>query len=227
VGTGHDRLSDLLAAAAAPADARELRGEPAAMAAFRAAQPSPFPPQQRYSMIKSTVAKLLTVKIAALCAGVAGVGGVAFAATNGTIPSPLHHGAPSSSASPRHHPTGKPSTEPSARPSHSGPPPGIVWLCHDYIGRDSDHRGKALDDPKFKDLVSKAGQKDRDHADKFCDKLLHDWPSALPSGLPSVHPSDRPEPAKPSGKQGGGSEAQPSELPNIRPSGFPSPHPSR
>jgi hypothetical protein len=230
-GTGHDRIANLLAAAAAPAGGGELAGESVAMAAFRAAQLHPFPRQQRPSMIKSTLTKILTVKIAALCAGVAGVSGVALAATTGNIPGPLHLGAPSASASPRHHPSGKPSVTPSARRDHDGPPPGIAWLCHDYAGKDRDHRGKALDDPKFKDLIDKSGKKDRDIVDKFCGKLLHDWPSALPTNLPSdfpsVRPSDRREPASSSGPSGNDSDAHPSQLPTNRPSSSSSPHESR
>jgi hypothetical protein len=231
-GTGHDRIADLLAAAAAPAGSDEFGGESAAMAAFRAAQLHPFPRPQRPSMIKSTLAKILTVKIAALCAGVAGVGGVALAATTGTIPSPLHLGAPSASASPRPHPSGKPSIDPSARPGHDGTPPGIAWLCHDYVGKDRDHRGKALDDPKFKELITKSGKKDRDRVDKFCGKLLHDWPSALPTNLPSdfpsVRPSDRREPVAPSGRPGNDSDAHPSSSPSTtRPTGSSSPHEAR
>jgi hypothetical protein len=218
-GVGDHPLASLLAAAKAPACGGELAREELAVTAFRAAHRASVPQPQRRSMIKSAVAKLLTVKVAALAATVVGVGGVALAASTGTIPTPLHAGSPSASHSPadKAKPSDRPSDKASRAAVPSGFPPGLYWLCNDYIGRDADHRGKALDESKFRELVDQAGGKDREMADKFCDKLLKDQP-----GAPTAHPTGNPA-KTPSGHK-------PSELPEPaanRPSGQPSTHSNR
>jgi hypothetical protein len=228
-GAGHDRLARLLAGAAAPARPSELALEETAVRAFREAYRSPVPRHQRQSMIKSVAAKLLTVKVAALAAATVGVGGVALAATTGTIPSPLNGSSTAASQGPDQD-AGKSSDRPAshgpgARPSKpavpSDYPPGLYWLCNDYIGRDADHRGKALDEEKFRELADRTG-KDRDNADKFCDKLLDQ------SGNGSTGGESTDNPGRPDSTPGG---QKPSSLPtarNSRPSGAPdTPHPTR
>jgi hypothetical protein len=220
--TATDPLARLLAAATAPARPSELLREEVAVAAFRTAHRPSVPQPQRRSMIKLAVAKLLTVKVAAVAAAVVGVGGVALAATSGAIPSPLHGTAAASHgpADGKARPSGRPSDQrdPSAVPS--GFPPGLYWLCQDYIGRDAEHRGKALDESKFRELVAQAGGQDKDNADKFCDKLLNDGPDAAPSALPSDADDHAKTPAahKPS---------EVADRPTNRPSGPPIPSPSR
>jgi hypothetical protein len=157
-------------------------------------------------MIKSVVAKLLTVKVAALAVATVGVGGVALAASTGTISNPLN----GSSTAASHRPdqdagqaSGGPAAEGAgARPSRpaapSDYPPGLYWLCNEYIGRDAEHRGKALDEDKFRELAARTGN-DREDADKFCNKLL-DQAGALstaPTGGPA-RPSKTPAGQKPS-----------------------------
>jgi hypothetical protein len=194
---GQPALAALLAATVAPARAGELGGEAAALAAFRAAQHAPVPRRRRLSMLKTTLAKLLTVKIGALCVAALGVGGVAVAASTGNLPDrPWHSSNPPASA--KHQLGARPSGTPSVRPSHPQTlPPGLVALCRNYIGRDADHRRRSLDEPGFHDLIGPAGGKDRERVDRFCDKLIHDWPSGAPSGAPSrpdpgQHPTTRP-----------------------------------
>jgi hypothetical protein len=223
-GAGHDLLARLLAGAAAPARPSELALEEVAVRAFREAHRSHIPQHQRHSMIKSVAAKLLTVKVAALAVATVGVGGVALAATTGTIPSPLNGSSTAASHRPDQD-AGKSSDRPAsegagARPSKpavpSDYPPGLYWLCNDYIGRDADHRGKALNEDRFSELAARTG-KDRDNADKFCDKLLN-RPDAAPSDAAS-HPDRTPAAKKPSDIPG---------PPTERPSGPPdTPHPSR
>jgi hypothetical protein len=210
--TGHRRIAGVLAAAAAPHRDGAVAGESAALAAFRAARVDPNPRPQRQSMIKTVLAKLLTVKIAAVTAGVLGAGGVAVASSAGALPGPLNFREPIASSSP--HPKKTPPTaHPSGTASPKAAPPGLVWLCHDYIGRDRDHRRAALDDGRFKELADKAGGKDRDKADRFCDDLLHRWPNATatprpdgkhgaPDGTPSPRSSERPDSDKPGDGQG-------------------------
>ncbi|MBX6356136.1 MAG: hypothetical protein IRZ05_09830 [Micromonosporaceae bacterium] len=225
-GTGDHPLAGLLAAAKAPGRGDELAREEMAVAAFRAARRGSVPLPQRRSMIKTALAKLLTVKAAALAATVVGVGGVALAASTGTIPGTQHSTGPAASHSQaaKAHPSGTPASHPAGRPSRaavpSGMPPGLYWLCNDYIGRDAEHRGKALGESKFQELAARTGR-DRDNADKFCDKLLQQGDKG---GAPTAHPTGaaertaNPAPDKPS---------QAGEPPANRPSGPPSTHPHR
>ena len=155
-------------------------------------------------MLKTTLAKLLTVKVAGAClAVVGGAGGVALAASNGALPTPLHkapHHAPAgASHSPRPHPSGTPS----ARPSHSFPPADFVKLCQKWDARP----GHSQDDPDFGDLMRKAG---RDHIDRFCTDLRKPRPSGSFSGLP--HP-------QPSGSASPHGSGQPGPKPSNLPSG--------
>jgi len=233
---GHPRLAAVLAAAsAAPHGGGPVPGESAAMAAFRAAQLAPHSQQQRQSMIKSALAKLLTVKIAAVTAGVLGVGGVALASTTGTLPGPLKFGGTSAPHSPKPEKT-RPTTDPSGRPGEKAAPPGLVWLCHDYIGKDRDHRRKALDDSNFRELADRAGGRDRDKADKFCDDLLRRWPSATPKPRPTITQSPRGDDRFDGGKPGDGDgrdhtgdgfSTKPNTPPTSRPSGSTSPRQTR
>ncbi|HKT02401.1 MAG TPA: hypothetical protein VJT31_22960 [Rugosimonospora sp.] len=223
-GTGQPRLAALLAdAAAPPARPARLPGEAAALAAFQAAHRDPVPQPRRFSMLKTSLAKLLTVKVGVACAAVLGFGGVAVAASSGSLPGPLHHlglgASPSGSHSPHPRPSGGPtawpSGWPSAWPGHT-PPPGLVALCRKYSGQDNDHRGRALDQPGFGDLVKRAGAKDRDRVDRFCDFVLHGGPNGWPSGFPTVHPSW----PRPSGEPTG------EPAPRPHPTGYPTDHPT-
>ena len=79
-------LHELLQAAAAPALPGELRGEAAALAAFRAAH-RPVT-ETRSVPFMNRMTRVLTVKAAALTIAVTGMGGVALAAGTGTLPVP-------------------------------------------------------------------------------------------------------------------------------------------
>jgi MgtE intracellular N domain len=83
-----DQLARVLAAAAAPAREDELAGEQMAVAAFEASHLVPVATSQRGQMIKSPLAKLLTVKVIAGTLTVFAGGGVALAATTGTFSGP-------------------------------------------------------------------------------------------------------------------------------------------
>ncbi len=81
-----ERLAELLQAAAAPASPADMRGEAAALAAFRAARREVHDPRSVPFM--NRVARVLTVKAAALTIAVTGMGGVALAAGTGALPVP-------------------------------------------------------------------------------------------------------------------------------------------
>ena len=133
-------------------------------------------------MIKTAIAKLLTVKAAALLT-VFAAGGVALAATTGTLPDTLAGlpgGAPKSA-----HASARPTPSHPGRPS-AMPSQALVGLCHAYLaGAGSDH-GKALSSPPFTSLSDAAGG--RDKVDAFCTKLVATSPGNA-SGRPSAHPS--------------------------------------
>jgi hypothetical protein len=152
-------------------------------------------------MIKTAVMKLLTVKAAAVIALTA-AGGVAVAATTGTLPTTLtgseQHASGLSAAG--SHQTGKPSARPSASDKdkhHDGdqdgkgpadangsPSPSLVGLCHAVSAGNKDEHGKALENPAFTALITAAGGKDK--VDLFCATLLA---SASSSAEPKEHPS--------------------------------------
>ncbi|WP_030441583.1 hypothetical protein [Actinoplanes subtropicus] len=203
----HPWLGAVLAAAGSPGAGAALPGEDAAVAAFAAAH-TPSVRPRRISVLKTTLAKLLTVKVAGAClAVVGGAGGVALAASNGALPVLPHHDkaphhAPAS-GSPSSHP--HPSGTPSARPSHSFSPADFAKLCQKWDARP----GHSQDDPDFGDLVKRAG---RDHIDRFCTDLRKPHPSGSFSfpGLP--HP-------QPSGSASPHGSGQPGPRPSSLPSG--------
>lgn len=186
---GPASLAALLAAASAPAHPGELAGRRTAVEAF-GARHALAPQPGRRSMLKTALAKMLTVKAAAVAAVAVG-GGVALAATTGVLPNPLSTSS------------GKPSASHSARPSHSpgakgSPSPSLEGLCKAYAAKPDGERGKALESPAFQALITAAGGQDK--VADFCMKLLPSGkpstaggkPSTLPSGAPSVKPTDHP-----------------------------------
>jgi hypothetical protein len=82
--TGSRQLVSVLAAAAAPGHADELAGEQMAVAAFEANHLASVADSRSEQMIKSPLAKILTVKVIAAALAVGG-GGVALAASTGTF----------------------------------------------------------------------------------------------------------------------------------------------
>lgn len=83
--TGSGQLASVLAAAAAPGHADELAGEQMAVAAFEANHLASVADSRSEQMIKSPLAKILTVKVIAAALAVGAGGGVALAASTGTF----------------------------------------------------------------------------------------------------------------------------------------------
>jgi hypothetical protein len=192
---GTAAVTSLLGAAAAPARDDELAGQPAALAAFRAARLGPVPQPRRRSVIKSALAQSLTTKIAAFAVAAVAFGGVATAAVTGHL-SP--HTGPTTPVPPTSSHAAAPvqlSTSDNAERATAGggpavPAPDLTGLCHAYTaGAGSDH-GKALDNPAFTALITAAGG--RDNVAAFCAGLL---PSA--SGKPSGPPTQHDKPTHP------------------------------
>jgi hypothetical protein len=217
-----DVLADVLAAAAPPADEGELAGEQTAVAAFRAAHLAPPLQVRRRSMIKTTVAKLLTAKIGAAVAAATIVGGVATAAATGTLPAGLG-GSTAGSSSPS-----TTSTHDQAADHGSSPSPSLVGLCHAYSAGEKSEHGKALDSPAFTALIKAAGGKDQ--VPGYCAHLLSTHPDADSttahndeanehgSAQPNGHGGDDPERnGQPATHPTGESHGHPSGPPTSRP----------
>jgi hypothetical protein len=213
---GSDPLSDLLAAAAAPAREGELAGEQAALTAFRTAHLADAPQPQRESMLKTTLAKLVTVKIAIAAAAVVAAGGVAVAAVTGTLPTQGGDTATTSVtstvASTTGQQTGGRQSEVPGKPAGTGknapqnapdvttdgtgrgdpasPAPSVEGLCHAYTAGAGSGHGKALGNPAFGALITAAGGQEKVPA--FCADLLgakKPGQPASPPGKPSAHPT--------------------------------------
>jgi hypothetical protein len=185
-------LAGPLAAASTAAHRDDLVGEPAVMAAFEAAQLAPVPQSGRRSMLKATMAKVLTVKVAAILAGLS-VGGVALAASTGLLPNPLSDTPPSHApAATPSHPNGAGSADPN--PSEYG-------LCQAFVAEATDNPGKALENPAFSALVSAAGG--ADNLSEYCDSVIAAGPGATRPSHPGANPTatGRPEglPTPPTG----------------------------
>jgi hypothetical protein len=169
-------LAALLHAAAAPAHPEELSGERAALAAFEgAAQLDSAPSPRRANVLKSTLAKILTVKAAVVLAAAAGTTGVVLAATSGASnpsdrPSdqgPADH--PPAVHSSKDTPAGKPRNGDEPGKSGDAPSPSMAGLCKAYEAHKGDNPGKALDSPAFEALIDAAGG--RYNVDDYCDAL--------------------------------------------------------
>ncbi len=218
---GRRRLVALIDAAKVPARPGELAGEEALMAAFRAH--AARPPVARQSL-KGTLARLLTIKVGALCAAVLSVGGVAVAASTGTLPGPLAglgRGGPASASQPAPKVVANP-----PRSSHPTATPALVAHCHDYLGWDKERRRLALAQPDFRDLVEGARGKDPNAIENFCGQVAP-TPSPLPSRSPNAPPvaptKEHNEPGTPDPGPGGPADPTPgSESPTIGPTDQPS-----
>ncbi|MBO0891444.1 MAG: hypothetical protein J2P14_11025 [Acidothermales bacterium] len=185
-----DTLAGLLAAAAGPAREDELAGEENAVAAFRHARRTLGRRPRRRFMLKSVLARASIVAAVA----VAGGGGVALAASTGHLPgtgSPEEHasarsthattGATASHASPPA--TGTHGAAASHTAPSGSPAPNMRGLCTAFRAHGSDNPGKALEDPAFKALITRAGGKDK--VAGYCATVL-----STPSGKASGHHGD-------------------------------------
>ncbi|GAB7047540.1 hypothetical protein [Catenuloplanes indicus] len=236
--TARSQLDALLAAASAPAPTdRELPGEAAALAAFRAARGAPPAPHGRRSVPRDVLTRVLTAKIATFgLVAVAGVGSVALA----TVAAPAPNGetrpaapAPARTQSMRALPSatsaGTPATAPAAPLAVPSPPAGRQWpdrdapgpaqLCRELGGMDDRQRGRALRDARYRDLVRDAGGSDR--VGRFCDDRRRDrWqPPAGPSGHDDYSGSPGSRDSEENGYPGG----RPSTPPSVSPAPKPPP----
>jgi hypothetical protein len=235
-GGPDERLSELLAAATAPADGA-LPGEAAVLAQFRASRPEPARPRRRAVLLKAAFANLLAAKIGlGIAVAAAATGGIALAGATGSLPDAVQNFAHSALGAPAAHTghgAGRPSMLPSvgtpsqpARPSESGSPPApsgspspsLTGLCHAFEAGATTNPGKALDNPAFSALVAAAGGKDSVVA--FCTTLVGSLPTQHDS-----HPGGRPTDA-PRTHPTGARTTHPTGAPRTHPTGAPTTHPT-
>jgi hypothetical protein len=152
-------------------------------------------------MIRTTIGKMLTAKVAVVAAVVVGMGGVALAATAGGFSGsdksaeprasqPAKEGAPANSKPPHGGPTGLPS---------SG---NFAAMCRDIVDRLQQQRRDLFDDPAFKELLGKdselwdalakdlSGGRDLSALDGMCDRITAAVPSARASSAGSNSAGD-------------------------------------
>ncbi len=215
-------IAAALSAAAEPARPEELAGEQRVLAAYaNAAQLGPHPESRREPMLKTALAKALTVK-AALVVAALGASGVALAAGTGALPTPWSDTPADPPATSRANvPSTPPSATPAGRPSDAGKPagapsPSMTGLCNAYTAEVAKDPGKALDSPAFEALITAAGGADEVPA--YCADL-----TKAPG-----KPSDLPTPAEPGAQSTNGNAPSTLPSPSNRPEtpGVSAPHPA-
>lgn len=141
-------------------------------------------------MLKTTLAKLLTVKIAAAAVGIVAAGGVAVAAVSGALPGQggggEEHGKSAEASASEAAQAGKAngaehrddnatSKGDEEKSSHAGSPsgspsPSLEGLCNAFTAGEKTEHGKALANPAFSALIMAAGGPEKVPA--FCTDLL-------------------------------------------------------
>jgi hypothetical protein len=196
-------LADVLAAASAPADPRELQGEDTAVAMFHAARTGLTSPADARAHSATVVSRLLTARFAALLllfVGL-GIGGVAVAASTGVIPAlPHHRGTPGGPVSP--HLPRPPSGSTSAPTPHADPSApnvsssgslstSLPGQCHAYMAQVSAGHTSVVNDHRFARLIAAAGG--ASNVVSYCQVLLARPSSgAGAGGTPAPHPTGNP-----------------------------------
>ena len=188
---GRRRLAALIAAVKVPARPGELAGEEALMAAFRTHAARPPAPRQS---LKGTLARLLTIKVGAFFAAILSVGGVAVAASTGTLPGGLgdfvHHPAAAGSQ-PGAPAPGVVQRTTTPRPTAAA---SVVDRCKDYLTWDPERRRKAVGGPDVRDIEDGAHSKDPNAVAHYCGQVQAPAPPSThrsPWTAPPIGPPHR------------------------------------
>ncbi|WP_353898783.1 hypothetical protein ABUL04_19585 [Micromonospora harpali] len=224
---GPEPLVRLLAAVRAAPRPDELRGEGAALHAYRLARAASTAPVTAARARPSLLAGLLSAKAALAALAIAATGGVALAAAHGALPQPLGGagepaGAPASGQAALSGSAGRTAGSPGGIRDPRVPPAPLVVLCHRLRAEATADR--ALAEPRYADLVSAAGGRDR--VLNWCAEALAASGPAAPTPTPMPTPTPTPTPTGRSGGDSGPagrpgrSPATPS-LPVGPPSGVP------
>lgn len=208
--TRADALTDILSAARAPGTPHEVDGLGAALAAFASVSDSDLPVLSAAAERRSPLlTRLITAKVLGATAGAVALGGVAVAASTGSLPSPLPHSdhassvavdrvaatheATTAATSESPEPTEGPESsaaveteaaEPSKSAEHTGTPsPSLPGLCRAWLARPHE-AGKADDSTAFTVLVKAAGG-DKAAVEGYCTTVLATARPSRPAGAPS------------------------------------------
>ncbi|OKI50450.1 hypothetical protein A6A27_34395 [Micromonospora sp. CB01531] len=211
---GPEALVRLLAAVRVAAHPHELGGEAAALQAFRTARAGLLPAAPRPK--QGFVANLLSAKIALAALLAAATGGVALAAATDTLPAPISGGAettatpkvgvglpgspttgPGSSPTPAAEPS--PTAGPNAQPST---PALLTGLCKAYLAQPDETRRRTLKTPRFAELVTTAGG--RDKVTGYCERLLDAPDKEKGAGNGTKERTDSPPTGPATGQPAGG-----------------------
>ncbi|MFF3855021.1 hypothetical protein [Micromonospora sp. NPDC002575] len=191
-GGGAEPLVRLLAAVRAAARPDELRGEGAALHAYRLARTGSAAPVRATRARPTLLAGLLSAKAALAALAVAATGGVALAATHGALPQPLGRAGERAEAPASGQPA-PPSGSPGRTAGSPGgardprvPPAPLVVLCHSLRAEATVDR--ALAEPRYADLVAAAGGPER--VPSWCAEAVA--PSSTPAATPTPTPTGRP-----------------------------------
>ncbi|MEO3776449.1 hypothetical protein ABGB16_06265 [Micromonospora sp. B11E3] len=205
---GADPLVRLLAALRAAARPEELRGERAALDAYRVARAAPPAPVTALDGRRTLLAGLVSGKAALAALALAATGGVALAAAHAVAPgpdgpavgpgsSPPATGRPSASGGPSPHPAGSPAgTRVPAAP--------LVRLCRQLRANAPKDPGRVLAEPRYAELVAAAGAPDRVAA--WCAETLDAAAGSEPTG--PAGDRDRPD-------ENGRPDGRPSRTPTL------------
>ena len=177
-------------------------------------------------MIKTTLAKLATLKAAAALAAATAAGGVALAASSGTLPNPIAGAAADGNKTAAAHATARPSHQPShgAR-GDASPSPSLVGLCHAYTAGAGNNPGKALENPAFTALITAAGGKDK--VASYCVTVLAAAPGSTAAANPGRESAGSARPAPSVARTGAPTTDHPTGAPTTgHPTGPPSPRPT-
>jgi hypothetical protein len=250
-GPAGDPVTRVLGAAAAPATAGELDGLSGAVAAFAAPPTLPagsIVTQRRgVPAVIGAARRMLALRLLAILAGSAAVGGVAYAAASGPLSSPSAGSAASRAhaADPRTgasigvpawtragtHPASAASSavsrargtaghrQPAAPAGSPSPSPSLRGLCVAWLAQPSRNASMAVD-PAFTALVRAAGS--ASGVAGYCTELLT---TATPSHPVTGRPSTLPAPATSQPQSGQSGPSSPAGSSNS--SHGHRPHPSR
>ncbi len=194
---GPEALVRLFAAVRAAPHPHELSGEGAAVQAFRMARAGSVPVSRPR---RGFLTNLLGAKVALATLLTAATGGVALAAATGTLPGSSGHDpaiTPSASIGNGPTPTSDPdaSATPGASPTdRPGGAASLRGLCTAYRSEPGGNRREALKSPRFAELVTAAGGRER--VAGYCAGLLNGQggPNGSTAGgtkRPDTEPSDR------------------------------------
>jgi hypothetical protein len=173
--------------------------------------------------VSSLVASAVAVKIAA-AATVLSLGGVAYAAHEGSLPAPAQNAAHTVLGK-----VGVPAATQAGdnRSDATGPDatgPAAVGLCRAFTAGEKDQHGNALDSVAFQALATAAGGIDQ--IEGYCQQVLADASSHRPDQTPPAGSANTNAPGEPGQPSDLPTTHAPTDLPTGPPGTMPTDHPT-